>query len=147
MIGQSYCGNEGLCMWLWGRSHRCPPGSGQQGAPLSPNTEFHFPRTPRGIHSASHSATRCILHILLIQNSSQITLTKSRSSTYRSGENAFCEIAAATVGLLYTLVDGRADVSVSRVSGLTGTGNIDTALQTVSCFMAASVIFTAKIWG
>lgn len=43
-----------------------------------------------------------------------------------SGENTVCEIAAAAICLLYTAVNRLANMSVSGVSRLTGTGNVDT---------------------
>lgn len=50
-----YRGNAGPCRWPRGRSLRCPPGNGRQGAPLSPNTGLHYPRTPAGTHTHARS--------------------------------------------------------------------------------------------
>lgn len=41
-----YHGNEGPCRWQQGRNLRCLPGNDQQGAPPSPDTGLHYPRTP-----------------------------------------------------------------------------------------------------
>lgn len=41
-----YHGNGGPCRWPQGRSLHCLPGNGQQGAPPSPDTGLHYPRTP-----------------------------------------------------------------------------------------------------
>ena len=48
-------GNAGRCRWPQGRSLRCPPGSGRQEAPPSPDTGPRYPRIPAGTRTLARS--------------------------------------------------------------------------------------------
>lgn len=58
-----YHDNAGLCRRPQGRSLHCLPGSGQQGAPPSPDTGLHYPHTLAGTHTLARSGgTKLLSH-------------------------------------------------------------------------------------
>jgi len=61
----SYHGNAGPCRWPRGRSPRCPPGSGRQGAPPSPGTGLRYPGNPAGTRTDARSGGGRLLIISL----------------------------------------------------------------------------------